>query len=182
VTATVTSWSTIRVKRNTYSVSSSLIGETVRVRVYDERLEVYYGDAKQLEVERLLGEGGHVINYRHIIWSLVRKPGAFARYKYREALFPSLSFRRAYDALLSARPEREADIEYLRILHLAASTMEAEVQAALELLHEANTLPSACAVRAMVAPEQPDVPALEVAEVDLRDYDSLLELRQEVGA
>jgi hypothetical protein len=60
----------------------------------------------------------------------VRKPGAFARYRYREEMFPSLVFRRAHDALRSWYGER-ADVEYVRILHLAASTREAEVEAAL---------------------------------------------------
>ena len=82
--------STIRVKKNTYSVPSRLKGEMVRVRVYDDRVEVYYGGVHQMTAERLLGEGGHIINYRHIIWSLMRKPGAFERYRYREALFPYL--------------------------------------------------------------------------------------------
>ena len=182
LTITVTSWSTIRVKRNTYSVPSRLIGEAVRVRLYDARLEVYYGGAKQLECDRLPGYGHHVINYRHIIWSLVRKPAAFARYKYREALFPSLCFRRAYDTLLARRPEREADIEYLRILHLAASTMESEVEAALDRLLDARDVPTADAVRAMVAPEAPVLPVLSVAEIDLHDYDELLDLSEEVPA
>jgi hypothetical protein len=122
--AVVTSWSTVRVRRNTYSVPSRLIGETVRAHVYEQRLEVYHGGVLQLEVERLRGEGGHRINYRHVIWSLVQKPGAFARYRYREDLFPSLTFRRAYDALTERLDAWKADLEYLRILHLAASTME----------------------------------------------------------
>lgn len=82
-TARVTTWSTIRVKHNTYSVPSRLIGEEVRIRLFDDRLEVYYGDVVQATMERLLGRHGHRINYRHIIWSLVRKPGAFPRYRYR---------------------------------------------------------------------------------------------------
>jgi len=68
---------------------------------------------------RLCGESGHRIDYRHVIWSLVRKPGAFAAYRYREDLFPSLVFRRAYDALRERRGDR-ADVEYVRVLHLAA--------------------------------------------------------------
>ena len=76
---------------------------------------------------RVREEGGHRIDYRHIIWSLVRKPGAFARYRYREDLFPSLTFRRAYDSLRASRGDR-ADVEYVRILHLAASTMETTVE------------------------------------------------------
>jgi hypothetical protein len=171
----VTSWSTIRVRRNTYSVPSRLIGETVRVYIYEQRLEVYHGGVLQLEMERLRGEGGHRINYRHVIWSLVQKPGAFARYRYREDLFPSLVFRRAYDALREQLDGWKADIEYLRILHLAASTMQSEVEAALERVLDAGECPAADTVKRVVAPEKIEVPALEVPAVDLRSYDHLLD-------
>ena len=173
VTAVVTSWSTIRVRRNTYSVPSRLIGFDVRVHVFDDRLEVFYGGVLQLTVERLRGEGGHRINYRHIIWSLVQKPGAFARYRYREELFPSFTFRRAYDAL-TATGERHADREYLRILHLAATTLQSEVEAALELLLREQRLSDAEQVKALVAPSTPEVPVLVERRVDLADYDGLL--------
>ena len=83
---------------------------------------------------------------------LVRKPGAFARYRYREGLFPSLAFRQAYDAIHEQRADVRGDLEYLRILHLAAATMETEVEAALECLLEAGEVPSADAVRALVEP------------------------------
>ncbi|MCP3998050.1 MAG: hypothetical protein GY722_23765 [bacterium] len=170
----VSSWSTIRVKCNSYSVPSRLIGEKVKVRVYDDRLEVYYCGLHQLTMERLLGKKGHRINYRHIIRSLVRKPGAFARYKYRDDLFPSLVFRKAYDALQNFFSERKADMEYLRILHLAAGTTEAEVEAALELLFEAGTAPEADEVKALAAPREPELPELAVPQVNLNDYDALL--------
>ena len=81
------------------------------------------------------GEAG--IDYRHVIGSLVRKPGAFARYRYREQMFPTGTFRLAYDALREWRGER-ADVDYVRILHLAATTMESEVDRALGLLLEAG--------------------------------------------
>lgn len=176
----VTAWSTIRVKRNTYSVPSRLIDQTVRVRVYDDRIEVYFGNVQQLVVERLLGSGGHRINYRHIIWSLVRKPGAFARYRYREDLFPTVRFRRAYDALCGDRTVAWADLEYLRILHLAASTMESEVELALELLLDGGQTPLADAVKALVAPAKPEVPELAVPPVSLAEYDELLSAVGEV--
>jgi hypothetical protein len=170
----VSPWSTIRIKRNTYSVPSRLKGERVRVRIYDDRLEVYYGGRQQLSVERLQGEGGHRINYRHIIWSLVKKPWAFPRYRYREELFPSLVFRRAYDALGEALSARRADIDYLRILHLAASTMESEVEAALDLVMEKGEVPRAEWVKELVVPARPRVPEMEVPQVRLEDYDALL--------
>jgi len=172
----VTSWSTIRVKRNTYSVPSRLIGESVRVHVYEQRLEVYYGGVLQLEAERLRGEGGHRINYRHVIWSLIQKPGAFARYRYRADLFPTLAFRRAYDALTERLEDAwKADLEYLRILHLAASTMESEVEQALLELLDAGECPQADMVKKLVAPPATiEVPEIEMPEVDLSSYDSLL--------
>ncbi len=167
--------STIRVKNNTYSVPSRLKDEMVRVRVYDDRLEVYYGDIHQLTVERLLGEGKHKVDYRHIIWSLVRKPGAFERYRYREALFPTLAFRHAYDVLAdNLASTRRADIEYLRVLHLAASTMECEVEAALSLLLEQGVVPLADRVKSLVVSEQPEIPSFEPLTPDLEMYDSLL--------
>lgn len=166
----VTSWSTIRVKYNAYSVPSRLIGERVRVRIYDDRLEVFLGGVRQLTIERLHGRNGHMINYRHVIWSLVRKPGAFARYRYREDLFPTLAFRRAFDALSDVLLGRTADIEYLRILHLAASTMESEVEVALELLLEAGERPTSDRVKALVLPKESEVPDLAEPVVDLQDH------------
>jgi len=176
----VTSWSTVRVKRNTYSVPSRLIGQSVRVHIYEQRLEISHDGVLQLEVQRLQGEGGHRINYRHVIWSLVQKPGAFARYRYREDLFPSLTFRRAYDALTERLDARLADIEYLRILHLAASTMQSQVEEALDRLLQAGQCPQADTVKGVVAPQQIEVPALQVPRVDLSSYDNLLTGQLEV--
>jgi hypothetical protein len=120
-----------------------------------------------------VGKNSHRIDYRHIIWSLVRKPGAFARYKFREELFPSLAFRRTYDALSSWHGSR-ADIEYVRVLHLAASTFEATVERALEALLVRGHPFDYAAVKALAKPETPDVPALHVPAPDLRVYDRLL--------
>lgn len=177
----VTAWSTIRVKYNAYSVPSRLIGETLRVHVYDDRLQVFCAGQEQLIVERLRGRNGHRINYRHIIWSLVRKPGAFSRYRYREDLFPSLRFRRAYDALQAWRPGTKGDLEYLRVLHLAASTMEAEVEAALELILDANKLPDGDSVKALVSPHVTQLPEMRKPVVDLKVYDALLAATEQVA-
>ena len=170
----VTTWSTIRILFNTYSVPSRLIGETVRVRIWDDRLEVVYAQKLDLVIPRLLGRQGHRIDYRHIIWSLVRKPGAFERYRYREDLFPTLVFRRAYDALTAAVPGRPADVEYLRILHYAASTLEKPVEEAMAALLAAGVVPTAERVKAALAPERPSIPDLLQPMPDLGEYDALL--------
>src|SRR5207244_7915042 len=114
-----------------------LIGTTLLVLVRSETLEVYHATAHLLSMPRLLGTGQHAIDYRHVIWSLVRKPGAFAHYRYRDDLFPSLTFRRAYDALNGQAPER-ADRHYVRLLHLADSTSESVIATALGLLLNTN--------------------------------------------
>ncbi len=145
-----------------------------------ETLEGYVGTSCTFTLPRLLGKQQHRIDYHHLVWSLVRKPGAFAAYRYREELFPTTLFRQAYDCLLKAIPAK-ADREYVRVLHLAASTAESEVETALSLLLEANTVPTAAAVRELVgiASAQPvPVPRIQMPTLDLGAYDRLLPSRR----
>lgn len=167
--------SLIRVKGNSYSVPSRLKGEKVRVRIYEDHLEVYYGGVKQLETERLLGRSGYRVDYRHVIWSLVRKPGAFSRYRYREEFFPSLIFRRTYDVLCDGLGRgTKADSHYLRILFQAAAVSETEVETALELMLTEGIFPDADRVKVLVQPQEAAVPEMAPFNADLREYDSLL--------
>jgi len=106
VVVDVRKWSTVPVAGHIYSVPSRLIGHEVEARVYADVVEIRYANKTVETMPRLRGESGHRIDYRHVIWSLVRKPGAFAAYRYREDLFPSLVFRRAYDALRERRGDR----------------------------------------------------------------------------
>src|SRR5712692_1955398 len=114
VRVTVSQFSTIQIKGNMYSVPSRLIGTSLLVRLRAETLEGYVGSTVAFTIPRLIGKQQHRIDYRHVIWSLVRKPGAFAAYRYREDLFPSTPFRLAYDHLVSKGFAR-ADREYVRI-------------------------------------------------------------------
>lgn len=170
----VTHGSTIRVKKNTYSIASRLIGRNVRVRVHDDRIEVYFNGELQLKAPRLLGKGRHRINYRHVIESLVRKPGAFDLWRYRDELFPTLTFREGYDALHGACERRRADLEYLRILQMAAQTLESEVERGLREALDTGTLPLVDSVRALLVLEKPTVPELVAPDVDLGEYDHLI--------
>jgi hypothetical protein len=168
--------STIRVRKNTYSVHSRLIGYHVKVHLYAEQLEVYAGSSCVERLPRLRGSDGASINYRHIIDWLVRKPGAFAAYRYRASLFPSSYFRMAYDGLREwCRPE--ADREYLKILHCAAHESETLVNEALRRLLDEDQLPRLKQVTTLVqwlARRSPTEPHVEVADVDLAGYDELL--------
>ena len=111
--------------------------------------------------------------YKVQIGSPVRKPGAFARYRFREQLFPTMHFRLTYDALREWRGER-ADVEYVRILHLAATTMEATVDSALSLLLEAGESFDYAEVRDLAEPKVPEAPVLtRSGQPDLKIYDRL---------
>ena len=173
ISARVRRWSTIRVQDRTYSLPSRLIGERVTVRLFDNHLEVYYRERLVERLPRLHHKGQAHIDYRHVIWTLVRKPGAFARYRWREELFPSLVFRRAYDALRSRLGER-ADTEYVRILHLAASRGEMVVQQTLCATLARDQRFDAEQVQKAIEPGRPQLPVVTITRPDLRLYDALL--------
>lgn len=137
-------------------------------------MEVLYEGKVELSVERLVGREGARIQYRHVIHSLVRKPGAMRNYRYREALFPTETFRRAYERLTEVRSATGADAEYLRILELAAKTLESEVEAALAQLLATGQVPSFAHVRERVCPPA-QAPTMEALSVNLASYDELLE-------
>ena len=170
----VRKWSTIRVANRTYTVPARLRGMEVEVRLYVDHVKVYYKGQLVEQMERVRGSGGAQINYRHIIHSLVRKPGAFARYRFREHLFPTETFKLAHDALGKWRGER-ADVEYVRILHLAATTMESDVDRTLALLLVAGEPFDYPMVRELVAPSTPQSPRLDsLSAPNLKVYDALL--------
>ena len=173
--------STIRVNHNVYSVDSRLIRENVHIRLYVEHLEVWYAQQCIEEIPRLRGEGKHRIQYRHIIDWLVRKPGAFENYRYREELFPTHRFRMAYDWLKRQNPSRSAK-EYLGVLHLAARQNEAAVDYALRTLIEKEQPISIGAVETIIDTLEriPSPTQITIAEVDLGAYDALLSMKEEV--
>ncbi|HEY9787999.1 MAG TPA: IS21 family transposase, partial [Candidatus Obscuribacterales bacterium] len=173
VRPTVTSFSTISVDKVVYSVPSRLIGRELKALVYPEVVRVFLGDTLVQEMQRL-PPGSKKINYRHIVAHLLRKPGAFANYQYRDELFPSVIFRQAYDALRQKCPER-ADKEYLSILHLAAMNSEQDVEAAIETLLESKQLPLSTSVRELVQVDCPDeLPPVHIPAPELCSFDALL--------
>lgn len=169
----VDSGSLIFVDRNTYSVPSRLIGERVDVHLSIDRVEVWYGQRKMADMPRLRGRRKHRVDYRHIIDWLVRKPGAFENYRYRDELFPTSRFRMAYDLLQERRGAR-ASKEYLRILELAAKESESGVDQALGLLLQGHEEVSAEAVKRLIEVQSPStLRDVEVGAVDLSAFDRL---------
>ena len=162
--------SLIHVDHNTYSVHSRLIGEKVDVRLYAEHVEVWYAGSAIQRMPRLRGQRKHLVNYRHVIDSLVRKPGAFENYKYREEMFPTSRFRMAYDELRDTLPRR-ASKEYLQILELAARENESWVDDALRALFKEGQPITFAAVQERVGRRETARPITEV-QVELTSLSS----------
>lgn len=166
----VCSHSTIRVRRVAYSVPARFIHRRLRARVYEQYLEVYHGTEQIAPIARVPGRQA-VIDYRHVIQALLRKPGAFARYHYREELFPSSTYRRAYDRLVQDHGMSSGELEYLRLLKLTAELGTSAVEGLLgELLSPATLRGTLC---------PPSRVELVEPIVDLSVYDAFLE--EEVG-
>jgi transposase InsO family protein len=166
--------SLIRVLNNTYSVPTSLKGKKVTVYIYEWWLEVYYGRKLMETLPRLSGRDKHQINYRHLIDSLLRKPGGFRNYRYREELFPRLIFRQAWEQLDGWYAPRKADLIYLRVLNLAARTLESEVACGLELLVQRRERWDETDLEQLLQPGTTAVPQLSPPAVSLAQYDQLL--------
>ncbi|MHC4587657.1 MAG: IS21 family transposase [Planctomycetota bacterium] len=168
---------TFRLLHNTYSAHSRLVGETVKVRVYADKLEIWYAQRHIETLPRLRGENGHYINYRHHIDVLVRKPGAFENYCYKDDMFPTSLFRIAYDILRDGCSIRQTNKEYLKILELAAKEDESLVNEALRLLINLEDEISSEKVKQFIDSKQkpPEPTAVHIEPVDINDYDMLLE-------
>jgi transposase len=176
----VTRFGTIRVLKNSYSLHSRLIGEQVKARIYADHIEVWYAQRKIERLPRLRGENGHYINYRHIIDWLVRKPGAFKNYRYKDDLFPTSQFRMAYDLLCCRHGLKEGNKHYLKILKLAAKESETLVNESLGFLVRRGDDIDSETVEVMVESglRPPLVTDVKVEQVDLSIYDELLEYQE----
>jgi hypothetical protein len=177
---TVSPSSTIRIQKNVYSVHSRLIGEGVRIRIHVDHIEVWYAQKMVENMPRLIGRGNHRVDYRHVIDWLVRKPGAFANYRYRADMFPTSRFRMAYDALKNQDPLR-ADREYLKVLKIASGDGESVTHSAVDELlskHEPLTVQGIERIIQSGSGARP-VTDVTVHEVSLAAYDTFLEADKE---
>lgn len=173
----VTNSSTIQVKSVVYSVPSRLIGMTLKVHLYDDRLELFVGGEWVLNLERQRRNKKSVyqIDYRHLIDQLIKKPGAFKNYIYKDAMFPTLAFRLTWENLLEAHDNRKACREYVGILKEAAhGDREEHVSLYLERKLNRGELPSRSEVRSLFHKKANSLPEVESRCDDLGDYDHLI--------
>jgi len=176
--------STIRVRKLRYSVPSRLIGTKLLARIYENRIVLLDGAQEVAQLPLNGGDRGAVIDFRHVIGHLLRKPGAFAGYRWREEMFPAPVYRATYDHL--TRNSVQADRRYLEILKMAADEGQTVVENALEhLLAAPNPVISAKEVLDLIDTwrdlqrQWRERPPLEVC---LKDYDDLLEGWEEDGS
>src|SRR6516225_9014808 len=162
---TVTASSGFTLKKVFYSVASRLIGHRLRVHLYDDRLECFLGSTRLMTLRRGRPQPnckhGHVIDYRHVIHALRRKPMALLNLVYRDQLFPRQAYRRAFDALLANRTEQQACRTMVGLLALAHErACEAGLAQAIDAELEAGR-------RQRFAPDAATIPQVTVALVPL---------------
>jgi hypothetical protein len=173
LTVRVSCHATARIKDCAYSVPARLIGAIVRAYVTETTVIIRHAEMEVVRYPRSC-KGHPRIDYRHVIASLVRKPGAFAGYLYREELFPGVVFRQAYDRL-KAVEEGAADSRYVHLLALAAKEGESRVADVLGQLLRAGELPTATAVDGRLQSHGPVAAATVMAFIpELQSYDALL--------
>lgn len=169
---TVNSFGMIRVKKISYSLPSRLKGSRVRVRIYDDEIKVFSGRKELFVLPRKRGTG-YSIDYRHIIESLRRKPGAFANCQYKDQLFPSDIYFTMYELLKSKYNELRADKEYIQILYFAFKHGEEKVANILQGILEENTLLTMDTVKAKLN-IQVKIPHINIPKPSLLSFDKFL--------
>ena len=179
VIVTVTSSSSFTLKKVFYTVPSRLIGHRLRVRLYDDRLELFLGGTHLTTLRRgragANGAHGHVVDYRHVIHSLRRKPMALLRLVYRDQLFPRDPYRRTFERLLEAGSEKIACRQMVELLAMAHErACEAELAEALGAGLAEAQLPDMDTLRRRFAPRLTALPEVVVALTPLSAYDVLL--------
>ena len=175
---TVTSSGGFTLRRVFYTAPSRLIGHRLRVHVYDDRLDCFLGSTPMMTLRRGQmvsdSKGGHVVDYRHVIHALRRKPMALLNLVYRDQLFPRPAYARAFEALCAEVGDKRAckvTVELLALAHDRAC--EAELAQLIEADLDAGRLPDMAVLREHFGPTPGAVPMVEVRLVPLDVYDEL---------
>lgn len=186
VIVTVSSTGGFTLRKVFYTVPSRLIGHRLRVRLYDDRLEIFMGGTALMTLSRGRAhpDGRHdqVVNYRHVIHALRKKPMALLNLVYRDKLFPRPAYRRAFEALSAQLPEKLAckiTVEFLALAHDRGC--ERELAEQLDRVLDQGVLPDPVALRRLFGPDPTDLPTVSVLPVALDSYDALVAPAPYVG-
>ena len=179
----VTSSGGFILRRVFYSVPSRLIGHRLNVHLYDDRLDCFLGATALLTLRRGRppqgsSKRGHVVDYRHVIHALRRKPMALINLVYRDQLFPRRAYARAFAALIAKHSEKQACRTMVGLLALAHDrACEADLADAIDAVLDAGGLPDLNVLRERFKPERVVIPQVAVALVPLATYDELAVIR-----
>lgn len=179
VRAVVTTSSTIEVKRIIYTVPSRLIGETLAVHLYDDRLIGYVGSKEAVKVKRVYPkqgkQRGRLVNYRHVIDSLVKKPGAFASSQIRDDLLPNETYRDIWQHLTETVDKRRASKLMVGLLHLAAKKdcEEKLGEYVMELIDKGANL-QLSSIQNKFDKQKQRIPNLTISQHKLANYDQMI--------
>jgi transposase InsO family protein len=161
-----------------YTVPSRLIRHRPRAHLFDDRVELFVGGTRVLTLVRGRpgrdGKHGHVVDYRHVIHALRRKPMALLNLVYRDQLWPREAYRHMFDHLCERLSERAACklmVELLSIAHERAC--EAQLAALLTDDLAANRLPDLKMLRERFAPDLASLPQVSVHLTPLTVYEAL---------
>jgi hypothetical protein len=182
--ARVTRCGTFTVRAILYSAPSRLIGHRLKVRLYSDRLDCYLSGARVLTLARgtrsPIGGRGRVIDYRHFIEALKRKPQAFKGLVFRDALFPREAYRRTWEQLELRLTQRQACQSIVALLEMAARDgVEGVLAQRLDALRVAGELPDVKRLREEFAPHRAEVPQITVQIPAPSVYDALLPSEQD---
>lgn len=180
VDARVTKFALIAVKCIPYSVPSRLVGQRLKIRVYEERIEGYLGEHRVLEAPRLRRTSAdhhpRHIDFRHLLPALKRKPGALVRWRLRDALFPRSEYAQTWQQLIARLPEGKAARVMIGLLEMAAGDgCEVRLAHALADLLERNELPDLQQLQDRFCPRVAQMPTVSVRLPSLATYDALVE-------
>ncbi len=169
-----------------YSAPSRLIGQRLKVRLYSDRLDCYLSGALVLTLARgtrsTITGRGRVIDYRHFIEELKRKPQAFKGFAFRDSLFPREAYRRTWEQLDLKLTQRQACQSIVALLEMAARDgVEGVLAERLDALLVAGVLPDIKRLREEFAPRTAEVPQISVEIPSASCYDALLPSTQGHG-
>ncbi len=166
-----------------YSAPARLIDHRLRVHVYDDRIEAWLGGTHVVShLRRRTRKDGrrmHVIDYRHMIHALRRKPQALAGSVYRDDLFPRSEYAEAWALLCQTLPQKDACRRMVGLLALAHDeSCEVELAALIAEDLSAGRAPDAHSLQNRLEPRGRELPVdVPVALTALARFDSLLEAR-----
>ncbi|MGH7186643.1 MAG: IS21 family transposase, partial [Pseudomonadota bacterium] len=161
-----------------YTAPSRLIGFSLRVHLYDDRLDCFLGSTPMLTLRRGRpvsdSKGGHIVDYRHVIHALRKKPMALLNLVYRDQLFPRPAYRKSFEAMCVEVGDKRACKVTVELLALAHDRgCEAELANAINAELDAGRLPDLPVLRGRFGPNPASVPVIEVDLVPLSTYDEL---------